>query len=170
MEQTSHDIVCVMKTPFIEASSYYNKAPSFLVNIMYVHIMYIHIMYVCMYVYVCVCVCGCMCVCICVYICVCMWVCQLKVHNMYYQGSDPTWKTLKISNFVILFSRPGKCLEFAQKVVKTWNFNSKPGKNLKFENSMFQTSLFKNVIHKNKSDLLLCDIYIINTNTDSNPI
>ncbi len=23
---------------------------------------------------------------------------------------------------------PGKCLEFAQKVVKTWNFNLKPGK------------------------------------------
>ncbi len=39
-----------------------------------------------------------------------------------YQGSHPTWKTW---NFVIFFSMPGKYLEFAQKVVKTWNFNSK---------------------------------------------
>ncbi len=36
-----------------------------------------------------------------------------------------------------------KCLEFAPKMVKTWNFNLKPGKNLKFANSMFQASLFK---------------------------
>ncbi len=56
------------------------------------------------------------------------------------QGSHPTWKTL---NFVIFFSRHGKCLEFVQKVVKTWNLNSKPGKNLKFANYMFQASLFK---------------------------
>ncbi len=56
----------------------------------------------------------------------------------YIQGSRPTWKTW---NFVIFFSRPGKCLEFAQKVVKTCNFNSKPGK--KLANSMFQASLFK---------------------------
>ncbi len=33
---------------------------------------------------------------------------------------------LETWNFVIFFSRPGKCLEFAQKVVKTWNFSSKP--------------------------------------------
>ncbi len=42
---------------------------------------------------------------------------------------------------ILSFSFP--CLEFAQKMVKTWNFNSKPGKNLKFANSMFQASLFK---------------------------
>ncbi len=42
------------------------------------------------------------------------------------QGSHPTWKTVKTWNFVIFFSRPGKSLEIAQKVVKTWNFNSKP--------------------------------------------
>ncbi len=34
---------------------------------------------------------------------------------------------------------PGIC----SKSGKTWNFNSKPGKNLKFANSMFQASLFK---------------------------
>ncbi len=56
------------------------------------------------------------------------------------QGSHPTWK---IWNFVIFFSKPGKCLEFAQKVVKTWTFNSKPWKNMTFANSMFQASLFK---------------------------
>ncbi len=55
------------------------------------------------------------------------------------QASHSTWKTW---NFVIFFSRPGKCLEFAQKVVKTWNFNSKPWKNMTFANSMFQASLF----------------------------
>ncbi len=62
---------------------------------------------------------------------------------MYYQGSHPTWKTFKTWNFVIFFSRSGKCLEFAQKVIKTWNFNPKHGQNLKFANSMFQASLFK---------------------------
>ncbi len=54
-------------------------------------------------------------------------------------------------------------------MVKTWNFNSKPGKNLKFANSMFQASLFKVWFSKKKSDLLLCHIYIINTYTDSKP-
>ncbi len=34
---------------------------------------------------------------------------------------------------------PGIC----SKSGKTWNFNSKPGKNFKFANSMFQSSLFK---------------------------
>ncbi len=76
------------------------------------------------------------------------------LHDLHYQGSHPPLKTW---NFVIFFSRPGKWLEFAQKVVKTWNFNSKPGKNLKFASFMF----------KNNSDLLLCHIYIISTNTDS---
>ncbi len=51
----------------------------------------------------------------------------------WYQGSHPTWKTFKTCNFVIFFSMPGKYLEFAQKVVQTWNFNSKPGKNLKLQ-------------------------------------
>ncbi len=49
------------------------------------------------------------------------------------QGSHPTWKT---RNFVIFFCRPGIYLEFAQKVVKIENFNSKPGQKLKFANSM----------------------------------
>ncbi len=37
-------------------------------------------------------------------------------------------------------------------------------KNLKFANSIFT---FQDIIYKNDSDLLLCHIYIINTNTDS---
>ncbi len=78
------------------------------------------------------------------------------------QGSHPTWTTW---NFVIFFSRPGKCLEFGQKVVKTWNFNSKP------EISKFYVSsfTFEDVIYKYNSDLLLFHTYIINTNTDSKP-
>ncbi len=32
---------------------------------------------------------------------------------------------------------------FKKKMVKTWNFNSKHGKNLQFANSMLQASLFK---------------------------
>ncbi len=47
------------------------------------------------------------------------------LRNQYLQGSHPTWITW---NFIIYFSSPGKCLEFAPKVRKTWNFNSKPGK------------------------------------------
>ncbi len=68
---------------------------------------------------------------------------DIDCFDMWSVFPHPTWKSLKTWNFVIFFSRPGKCLEFAQKVLKTWNFNSKPGKNMKFANSMFQTSLFK---------------------------
>ncbi len=75
------------------------------------------------------------------------------------QDSNPTWKTLETWNFVIFFSRPGKCLEFAQKVVKTWNFNSKPGKNLKFANSVFQASLFKMSFTK----IILIYFFVIST-------
>ncbi len=32
------------------------------------------------------------------------------------QGSQPTWKTLQTWNFVIYFSRPGKCMEISQNV------------------------------------------------------
>ncbi len=66
-----------------------------------------------------------------------------------FQCSHPTWKTLKTWNFIIFFSRPGKCLEVAQKVVKTCNCNTNPGKNLKFANSMFLASfkvLFTKII------------------------
>ncbi len=38
---------------------------------------------------------------------------------------------------ILSFTFPGgKCLKFAPKVWKTWNFNSKPEKNLNFENFM----------------------------------
>ncbi len=53
---------------------------------------------------------------------------MMGVSTIYIQASHPTWKTLKTWTFVICFSRPGKCLEFAQKVVKIWHFNLKPGK------------------------------------------
>ncbi len=75
------------------------------------------------------------------------------------QGSHLTWKTMKTRNFVIIFSRPGKCMQFAQKVVKTWNFNSKPGKNLKFANSMFEASLFKMTFTK----IILIYFFVIST-------
>ncbi len=50
-------------------------------------------------------------------------------------------------------------MEFAQKVVKTWNFNSKPGKNMKFANSMFQASLFKMSFTK----IILIYLFVIST-------
>ncbi len=56
------------------------------------------------------------------------------------QGSHATWKTLKTVNLVIYFFRPGKFLEFDQKVWKAWNFNSQPETNLvicKFSVSRF---------------------------------
>ncbi len=61
----------------------------------------------------------------------------------YIKGSHHTGTTLKTWNFVIYFSRPGKCLEFAQKVGKTWNFNSQPWKNFKLVNLEFKDLLFK---------------------------
>ncbi len=54
-----------------------------------------------------------------------------------WQGSHPTWKTLKTRNFIICFARCGKCMEFAQKEGKTWNFNSQPGKNLNLKKIIF---------------------------------
>ncbi len=56
-------------------------------------------------------------------------------------------------------SKSGKNLEFQ---LKTWK------KNLKFANSV-SSFTFQDVIYKNNSDLLLCHIHIINTNTDSKP-
>ncbi len=79
------------------------------------------------------------------------------------QGSHPTWKTW---NFVIFFSRPRKCMEFAQKVVKTWNFNSKPGKNLKFANSLFQALFFNMSFTK----IILIYFFIIFTLSTQTPI
>ncbi len=59
---------------------------------------------------------------------------KMVTMNMYSQGYHTTGKTW---NVVIYFSLPGKCLEFAQKMGKIWNFNSKLGKNnLRFENLM----------------------------------
>ncbi len=59
--------------------------------------------------------------------------------------------TLKTWNFVIYFSRLGKCLEIVQKVGKSWNFNSKPGKNP--ENCKFNISkfTFQNIIYQKMS-------------------
>ncbi len=75
-----------------------------------------------------------------------IWMC-LCYCSVPFQGSHPTWKTWKTLNFVIFFSKPGKCLEFAQKVIKTWNFNSEPGQKLKLR-ILFQTSLFKMLFTK----------------------
>ncbi len=58
---------------------------------------------------------------------------------------------------ILSFSFPG--LEFAQKVVKTWNFNSKPEKNMKLANSMFQASLFKMSFTK----IILIYFFVIST-------
>ncbi len=89
--------------------------------------------------------------------------------TMYFngQGSHLTLKTLKKWNFVIFFSKPRKCLSFAQKVLKTWNFTSKLWKNLKFANSMFQASLFNMSFTK----IILIYLFVISTlsNTDSKP-
>ncbi len=79
------------------------------------------------------------------------------------QSSHPTWTTLKTWNFGIFFSRPGKCMEFAQKSVKTWNFNSKPWKTWNLQCYVLSFT-FQDVIYKNNSDLHLCNMYIINTN------
>ncbi len=59
-----------------------------------------------------------------------------------------------------ILSFSGKYLEFAQKVVKTWNFNSKLGKKtLKFANSMFQASFFKMSFTK----IILIYFFVIST-------
>ncbi len=70
-----------------------------------------------------------------------------------------SWETWKTWNFVSFFFRPGKCLEFAHRVVKTWNFNSKPWKNVKFANFKFQASLFKMSFTK----IILIYFFVIST-------
>ncbi len=85
----------------------------------------------------------------------------IAYHEIWMINRVPTlpgkpWKPGILS---LCFSRPGKCLEFAQKVVKTWNFNSKPGTNLKFANSMFQASLFKISFTK----IILIYFFVIST-------
>ncbi len=83
------------------------------------------------------------------------------------QGSHSTWKTLKTWNFVIYFSRPEKCIKFAQKLGKSWNFNSKPGKNpLKLVNSVFYDSLFKMSLTKNRSFTCLSYLHYQNRHCD----
>ncbi len=79
---------------------------------------------------------------------------------MYFRYSIRRVPTLPGKPGILLFfPRPGKCLEFAQKVVKTRNFNSKPGKHLKSANSMFPASLFKMSLTK----IIL--IYFFDTST-----
>ncbi len=68
------------------------------------------------------------------------------------QCSQRTWKPW---NFVIFFSMPGKCLEFAQKVVKTWNFNSKNLEKIEICKFYVSSFAFQDVIYKNNSDLLI---------------
>ncbi len=71
---------------------------------------------------------------------------SLKVHIIL-QGSHPTWKTLETCNFAIYITRPGKCLEFAQKVGNTWNFNSKPRKKMKIYKFGVSRFIFQDVIY-----------------------
>ncbi len=76
-----------------------------------------------------------------------------------YSGFPPYLKNLENLEFCPFFSRAGKCLEFAQKVVKTWNFNTKPEKILKFTNSIFGASLFKMSFTK----IILIYFFVIST-------
>ncbi len=78
------------------------------------------------------------------------------------QGFHATWKTLKTWDFVIYFFRPGKCLEFAQKLWKTWNFNSNMEK-LVLCKFCFQDVIFKKIL------IYVWHICIINTNIASKP-
>ncbi len=53
---------------------------------------------------------------------------------------------------ILSFSFPG--LQIAQKVVKSWNFNSIPGKKLEISKFYISSFTFQDVIYKNNSDLL----------------
>ncbi len=88
------------------------------------------------------------------------------LHNPSILGSHATWKTW---NFVIFLSRPGKCLEFAKKVVKPWNFNSKPGKkSWNLQILCFKLHFWRCHLQK----IILIYIFVISTlstQTDSKP-
>ncbi len=73
--------------------------------------------------------------------------------------SAEQWENLENQEFRDLLCQAWKnAWNLLKKVEKTWNFNSKHGKSLKFVNSMFLYSL-QDVIYKN-INLYLCHIYV----------
>ncbi len=86
--------------------------------------------------------------------------CQVLV--IYTSGVPPYLENHENLESCNLLFKACKIPEFAQKVAKTWNINSKPGKKMKFVNLVLQDKLFK-MSFTNKFPLHLCHIYIINT-------
>ncbi len=77
-------------------------------------------------------------------------------HLNTYTGFPPYLVNLEFCHFPFqAWKMPGIC----SKVVKTWNVNSKPWKNLQFANSMFQVSFFKMSFTK----IILIYIFVIST-------
>ncbi len=80
---------------------------------------------------------------------------QLQI-TLLASGFPPYLENLEFCHFLFhAWKMPGIC----SKSGKTWNFNSKPGKNLKFANSMFQASLFKMSFTK----IILIYFFVIST-------
>ncbi len=70
----------------------------------------------------------------------------------------PYLENLENLEFCHFLFQAWKCLEFAQKVVKIWNFNSKPGKTWNLQ-ILFQASLYKMSFTK----IILIYFFVIST-------
>ncbi len=76
------------------------------------------------------------------------------------QGTYSSWKALKILNFFIYFSR-------YQKVIKSWNFNLKLGKNLNCKFSVFWFT-FADVIYKKSEFISMSYLHYQHCDSKSN--
>ncbi len=84
------------------------------------------------------------------YLPLCVWI-------YHWYGPQVRVPTLHRKPAILSFSFPG--LENAWNLLKKWYFNSKPGKNFKFANSMFQASLFNMSFTK----IILIYFFVIST-------
>ncbi len=72
---------------------------------------------------------------------------NIQIFIFHHTGFSPNLKNLE-NQQMLSISFPGlNCLGFAQKVQKSWNFNTKPGKHLKFLNLVFTNTLHIHVCH-----------------------
>ncbi len=82
------------------------------------------------------------------------------------KGIHPTWKTWNLE-FCHFLSQEWKMPGIWSKSGINLEFKPKPRRKIEICKFYVSSFTFQGVIYKNNSDLLLCHIYIINTNTDS---
>ncbi len=80
------------------------------------------------------------------------YICVKFQCSLIYPGFPPYLENLEFCHFL-------QAWNLLKKVVKTWTFNTKPGKNLKFAKSKFEASLFQKWFTK----IILIYFFVIST-------